>query len=376
MLSMVLGVTTDRGNTVAEVIHYLKRSAAADGTHPRGTIYYCQNDNVRSTTRDKLFPRAVRALEELGLNAEILQARVPMKKKDIQGCMIGWSNFKWHAYGNVILPGAICEHLTSWGGVMSGTGLSVFLRHGAAGASGTVHEPYSMQAKFPLATIHVHYARGCTLAEAFYQSVYGPYQLLIVGDPLCRPWANIPEVALEGVQAGATVKGTITLKPSATIPGNSKVERFELFIDGWRRAACRVGESFVWDTTRLADGYHEFRVVAIEAGLIRSQGRKMLPIFVANHGRTITASIQPTGHVDPAQPLVVTAASPGSSGIAVLHNSRQVGRIDGESGRVTIDPVTLGTGPVQLRVVGIGQGGPSGYLMAPPFDLTIGTDPE
>ena len=40
--------------------------------------------------------------------------------------------------------------------------------------------------------IQVHYARGCSLAEAFYQSVYAPYQLMIVGDPLCRPWANIP----------------------------------------------------------------------------------------------------------------------------------------------------------------------------------------
>ncbi|HUT11265.1 MAG TPA: TIGR03790 family protein [Thermoguttaceae bacterium] len=381
MLSMVLGVTTDRGNTVAEVLGYLERSAGADGTHPRGTIYYCQNDNVRSTTRDKVFPRAVSELEELGVAAEILQARVPQKKEDIQGCMIGWSGFKWHAYGNVILPGAICEHLTSWGGVMSEPGyghspLSEFLRYGAAGASGTVYEPYSLQAKFPLAMIHVHYARGCTLAEAFYQSVYGPYQLLIVGDPLCRPWANIPEVAVQGVQGDATVQGTLTLEPSATIPGDSKVDRFELFIDGWRRAACRVGESFTWDTTRLADGYHEFRVVAVEAGLIQSQGRKDLPIYTANHGRKITASIEPTGNVKATRPLVVTAESPGSVGIVVLHNSREVGKITGENGRVTIDPTALGTGPVRLRVVGIGQGGPSGYVMAPPFDLTIATESE
>ena len=63
--------------------------------------------------------------------------------------------------------------------------------------------------------IHVHYARGCSLAEAFYQSVCGPYQLLIVGDPLCRPWANIPQVSVAAVAPGAILHGIATWKPTA-----------------------------------------------------------------------------------------------------------------------------------------------------------------
>ena len=78
------------------------------------------------------------------------------------------------------------------------TPLSEFLRYGAAGSSGTVTEPFAIAEKFPSPMIQVHYARGCTLAEAFYQSVHGPYQLLIVGDPLCRPWADIPQVSVAG----------------------------------------------------------------------------------------------------------------------------------------------------------------------------------
>ena len=105
------------------------------------------------------------------------------------------------------------------GGVLSAgagqTPLTEFLRYGAAGSSGTVCEPYAIQNKFPVPAIQVHYARGCSLAEAFYQSVWGPYQLLIVGDPLCRPWARIPAIHVSGVEAGATVHGRLILKPTA-----------------------------------------------------------------------------------------------------------------------------------------------------------------
>ena len=39
LLSVMLGVTAGRGNSLQEVIDYLQRSTAADGTFPRGTIY-------------------------------------------------------------------------------------------------------------------------------------------------------------------------------------------------------------------------------------------------------------------------------------------------------------------------------------------------
>ena len=60
-LSTMLGVTAGRGNTLDEVLSYLKRSAAADGTHPKGTIYFVQNGDIRSKVRQGIFPAAVRA---------------------------------------------------------------------------------------------------------------------------------------------------------------------------------------------------------------------------------------------------------------------------------------------------------------------------
>ena len=92
--------------------------------------------------------------------------------------------------------------------------------------------------------IQVHYARGCTLAEAFYQSVHGPYQLLIVGDPLCRPWADIPQVSVAGVEPGAVVRGSPDAQAHRHAGRRSaRADRFELFVDGQRVAECKPGGS-------------------------------------------------------------------------------------------------------------------------------------
>ncbi len=375
MLSMMLGVTAGRGNSLDEVLGYLRRSVDADGTHPRGTIYFMQNMNVRSKVRAAGFAEAVKELKALGVAAEVLEGTLPMNKHDVQGAMIGAAAFNWKLSGSTILPGAICEHFTSFGGVMRSragqTPLSALLRYGAAGASGTVAEPYALHPKFPRATIHVHYARGCSLAEAFYQSVHGPYQLLIVGDPLCRPWANIPQGSVEGVENGESVTGTLKIKPSASVPGGGNVERFELFVDGLLTAGCPAGRTLKLDTTRLADGYHELRIVAIEAGLIQSRGRRIVAVSTANHGREIDVSVAPSESVYSGRSIHIAAKSPGSIAIAVIHNSRLLNRINGSSGRLEINSGALGSGPVILRVVALGKGGPEDYVWAKPIELTV-----
>ena len=378
-ISTMLGVTTEAGNTVEEVLNYLARAAGADGTKPRGTIYYVQNKDIRTTVRTVGLPFTVpvRALKAMGVEAEIVQGKLPVKRDDVQGLMTGTAAFNWKSSGSTILPGAICENFTSWGGVMSGkknqTLLSVFLRYGAAGSSGTVSEPFAIKYKFPDPMIQVHYARGCTLGEAFYQSVAGPYQLLIVGDPLCRPWANIPQVQVEGVEPMAVVKGKLTLKPSATILGRGKVDHFDLFVDGLRTASCGVDESLELDTAKLGDGYHRLRVVAFENSLIRSQGRWIAPIVTNNHGRTIRARTSSRGIVAGNKPMAVEVDSPGSKSIALLHNSRLLGVAEGPSAKLLIrNPSSLGHGPVELRAVGIGDRATENtYAWAKPIRLTI-----
>ncbi len=358
LLSTMLGVTSGRGNTVDEVTDYLRRSALADGTHPDGTIYYMRNGDVRSTTRQPGFQAAVAELNALGVDAEVLQGKIPLGRKAVLGLMAGTRSFDWPGSGSTILPGAICEHLTSFGGVLNRSSsqmpLTEFLRRGAAGASGTVIEPYSIQAKFPLPAIQVHYARGCSLAEAFYQSVSGPYQLLIVGDPLCRPWARIPTVHVQGVRPGQTVRGSLVLTPTATIAEPHAIDRFELFVDGVRVSHCRAGNRLALATTRLADGYHELRIVAIESSPIGSQGRRIVPIVVNNRGQKLWFHVTPAGSVASTSTIAVEASCADAREIRVYQNQQLLGRIAGSSGRLQVPAARLGHGPVTLRAVARG----------------------
>ena len=367
-LSTVLAVTSGRGNSVPEVIDYLRRSAGADGSHPAGTIYYMKNKDVRSTARADAFAAAIEDLEKMGVKGVVEEGNLPDGRADVQGAMIGASDFNWGKSGSTILPGAICEHLTSFGGILSEGGgqtpLTEFLRYGAAGASGTVVEPIAIQDKFPVPAVQVRYAQGCTLAEAFYQSVFGPFQLLIVGDPLCRPWANIPIVKagdFEAISPEAKVSGIVEIVPASEFPAkehaggdhDGKVDRIEVFVDGRRLMRGKANSRFRLDTTDIGDGYHSIRVVAIEAGPIETQGREIVPLWVDNQGHTIDFSAIPAGKVRWDQKLVLKAKAPEMQSIAFFHNGRLIGKLDKDEGQIEVNPRVFGTGPVELRAVGL-----------------------
>ena len=374
LLSTMLAVTSGRGTTIDQAVGYLRRSALADGRRPKGTIYFVQNGTPRSTPRHDLFPAAVAQLKRLGVHAEILRGTVPRNKPDVQGLMFGTARFDWKQTGSTILPGAFCDNLTSFGGDLRAkapqTPLTELLKNGAAGSSGTVVEPLAIRAKFPLPSVHVHYARGCSLAEAFYQAVSGPYQILFVGDPLCRPWARVPRIAVDGIQANAKLSGTVTCRPKATRTRGYPVDRFELFVDGRRTGWCGAGESLPLDTRRLADGFHELRIVGIDSSPIETQGRIILPVTVENHGRKVdlTATVERVSGPAPAM-VQLSAECLGAKSIAILHNRRRIATIEGAHGRTELAAAVLGSGPIMLQAVGVMD---DGQVLSKPVWLTIG----
>ena len=267
-----------------EVLAYLRSAAAVDGTRPGGTVYLCQNANVRSKTRVPFFPLVMRALEERGRKVELLQnAVLPAGKEDVIGAVVGSASFSWAKSKSKILPGAIVEHLTSHGanfGTPGQTKISELLRHGAAGSSGTVAEPYAVHQKFPNPAIHVFYADGCSLAEAYFQSVWGPYQLMIVGDGLARPYARFEEI-----ETSPLVLWRDVVHPSVNpSPGTA---RMEVWAGGRRVAEATAGEPLAVDSTKLPDGHVDVRVVAVADGPVATRSYTRYLGFVNNRNRKV-----------------------------------------------------------------------------------------
>lgn len=90
------------------------------------------------------------------------------------------------------LPGALADHLTSFGGDLLGTEQMSSLRWLDAGATasyGTVSEPCNYPQKFPQPGVLMkQYLSGATAMEAYWKSVAWPAQGLIIGEPLAAPY--------------------------------------------------------------------------------------------------------------------------------------------------------------------------------------------
>ncbi|MBK7405349.1 MAG: hypothetical protein IPJ41_12130 [Phycisphaerales bacterium] len=346
LLSTVLGVTSGRGNSVAEVVESLRRAAGADGTTPRGTVYIEKNGDVRSTTREWAFADLQRQLGSLGVACVVEDGVLPQKRRDVAGAVIGTAGFDWPASGSVILPGAICEHLTSCGGMMgerdTQTPCTEFIRAGAAGSSGAVTEPYALQAKFPSPFMQLHYARGSTLAEAFYQSVEGPYQLLILGDPMCRPWGRRGAASATGLSRDAVLKGVVEVRPRGD-------GAFALYVDGKPTASCAAQGTLTLDTGRFEDGEHTVSLVGERADALRSRDRSEVRVRFANGGGVVRLVSRPPSRAEFGGALRVPLACEGAETLEVLHFGEVVGRIAGPAGDVEIETARLGMGSVSLE---------------------------
>ena len=353
MLSTMLGVTCGRANSVNEVLASLARSATADGTSPTGSIYFPQNGDVRSTTRAWAFNAAANTLKQLGLNAVVENGILPVKRADVAGAMIGTAGFDWNASGSTVLPGAIIEHLTSFGAVLSErsdqTPCTDFIRAGASGTSGTVTEPYALQQKFPTAFMHVMYCRGWTLAESYYQSLFGPYQLLVIGDPLCKPWAKSAKLSLGGITSGQVVKGHVDLKPKVVGGTPGSVASYEIFVDGKLVGSNLPGSSLRFDSTSVEDGTHLVSVVAIHVGPQELRSRASTWIQVRNHTKAILSAVPSEDRLSLGIPAMVLVKCPNAKSIELRHFGRVVGKLSGDNGWIEIPGKNLGLGRVSLE---------------------------
>lgn len=169
----------------------IERGIASDGSAPRGTLYL-----VRTSDRNRNVRAASYADIESGLAGKLdtVELSAPVRQ-EVRGA-IGY----FTGAARVELPlihfraGAVADHLTSTGGVLSGgsrTSALEWLDAGATASYGNVTEPCNHLEKFPdIAVLMRHYLRGETVLEAYWKSVRMPGQGLFVGEPLARPYGR------------------------------------------------------------------------------------------------------------------------------------------------------------------------------------------
>ncbi|MEB3333263.1 MAG: TIGR03790 family protein [Synechococcaceae cyanobacterium] len=176
-----------------------RRGLAADGSAPPGTAYLLSSSDPIRNVRAATYP-AVRSLQAPGFRVRLLQADGLRGASDVMLLVTGVQRLP-DPGANRFRPGAVADHLTSFGGVLTGPSGSAadggngqmsalrWLQAGATASYGTVVEPCNLPLKFPdPGLLLAYYRRGDTLLESYWRSVAMPDQGLFIGEPLARPW--------------------------------------------------------------------------------------------------------------------------------------------------------------------------------------------
>jgi uncharacterized protein (TIGR03790 family) len=169
----------------------IRKGLSSDSSAPGGTGYLMNTSDPARNSRASLFDEAKQSVGNK-FRLKIVHADTLSNAQDV---MIYFTGLKWveKINTNHFLPGAVADHLTSFGGNLTDTTQMSALRWldaGATGSYGTVVEPCNYTAKFPHPGLFLtYYLRGDSLIEAYWRSVAMPGQGLFIGEPLARPWA-------------------------------------------------------------------------------------------------------------------------------------------------------------------------------------------
>jgi uncharacterized protein (TIGR03790 family) len=168
----------------------IERGIEADGSVPNGAAYLIETSDTARSARKVLFPGVRQLFGDL-MPVHIEQAPSLENAKDVMLYTTGAITVP-KIDSNHYLPGAIADHLTSYGGQLTDSSQMSALRWleaGVTGSYGTVVEPCAFIQKFPNPQILLqHYLAGETLIEAYWKSVLMPGQGVFIGEPLARPY--------------------------------------------------------------------------------------------------------------------------------------------------------------------------------------------
>ncbi len=200
------------GVDFAGVRALIDRGIAADGSHPSGTGYLLSTADKDRNVRAAEYPRLVQATANL-VDVKLIESDFIKDKKDVLFYFTGMASVP--DLGTLkFRPGAIADHLTSFGGQLTDSGQMSSLRWleaGATGSYGTVEEPCNLPAKFPDPALVLYwYLAGNSLLEAYWKSVHWPGEGIFIGEPLAKPYGGF---------SAHLDDGTIVLRTQALPPG-------------------------------------------------------------------------------------------------------------------------------------------------------------
>jgi hypothetical protein len=361
-----LGYTGSLGTALGDIFQMIDRSVGADNTRPAGTFYYMDNraDPIRNIRAcgsfsgcNGTFPyftTAVNALTALGGTGEIVQNVLPTGRSNCLGILTGASDPTIDTETMTILPGAFCDHLTSWAATFDNgaqTKMSAWIRRGASGTAGTVEEPCAYPGKFPHSSLHVNYFQGLSLGEAYLRSLgYAPFQQMFMGDPMTRPFATLPVVTATAPIGSLTLDTAFTPLASTSRPGSS-IARLELYVDGRFSAWNQPGQSFTIHPGVMADGYHDIRVIAYDNSAVKNAGRWIGSVTTGARGHTVGLTVGPaTGTLSTSFSANVTIGGPGTaSEVRLLSGGRVIAAYGAGHPFVPFYGRNLGAGPSSIQ---------------------------
>ena len=176
----------------------IRRGVAADGSlglrgaPPVQAYFVATSDRARSV-RSGLFPPPG-LLRRQGVEVHVESTQAIENAQRVLIYQTGLASvpkldtLKW-------VPGALADHLTSFGGVLGSSGgqMSIldWITSGATASYGTVSEPCAHPQKFPHPQVLLlNYLQGATAIEAYWRSVAWPQQGVFIGEPLAAPFAR------------------------------------------------------------------------------------------------------------------------------------------------------------------------------------------
>ncbi len=200
-------VTTLHGYNTQDISRLISQGRAGDASTPEGRFVFQNGPEIRRTD----IAPALDLLTQRDLNAEIV-AGPPTNRAGIMGYLSQgvYSGLTREMVKSLdFRPGAIVDHAQNFGAAASNfeenapvVPLSVgwYVQAGATGVHAVVGEAGigSMPSGGGQRMLLESYTGGFSLAESYYRSLpYLNWQNVIIGDPLCSPYAIRPSVQVD-----------------------------------------------------------------------------------------------------------------------------------------------------------------------------------